>query len=38
VEGLKNKEQRYSPKTGVNSIIIDSCDDLDKWPRTWRFS
>ena len=37
VEGLKGKTV-FTEKTGVNSIILDSCDDLDKVAQNLAFS
>ncbi|WP_019947884.1 phenylacetic acid degradation protein PaaN [Hymenobacter aerophilus] len=37
IEGLKGKTV-FTEKTGVNSIIIDSCDDLDKVAQNLAFS
>ncbi|MBT2557143.1 phenylacetic acid degradation protein PaaN [Hymenobacter sp. ISL-91] len=37
IEGLKGKTV-FTEKTGVNSIILDSCDDLDKVAQNLAFS
>ena len=37
IEGLKGKTV-FTEKTGVNSIILDSCDDLDKVVQNLAFS